>query len=85
MKYKGHSKNIKIIRPAKNNIHFASFSDEGFINIYNIKEEKPIHSINILSKSNLVNFIFENTTKNTFVIIALHHDFIETWEFTVSK
>lgn len=74
-----------MIRVAKNNTHFASFSDEGFINIYNVKEEKPIHSVNILSKSKLVNIVFENTSKSTFAIIALHLDFIETWEFTVSR
>ncbi|KAL4464741.1 hypothetical protein ABPG74_011302 [Tetrahymena malaccensis] len=85
LKYKGHSKNIKMIRVAKNNTHFATFSDEGFINVYNIKEEKPVHSVNILSKSNLVNFVFENTSKNAFTIVALHHDFVETWEFTISK
>lgn len=85
MKYKGHSKNICMIRVARNDVHFCSYSEEGFINVYNVREEKPIHSVNVLSKSNLVNVIFESVSKNTFVLVALHIDFVESWEFTLSK
>lgn len=85
MKFKGHSKYVRMLRVLRNGTHFASYSEEGFINVYNLKEEKPVHSVNVLSKSSLVNIIFENTGKNTYLLIALHHDFVETWEFTLSE
>lgn len=87
MKFKGHSKSVRLIRVGLGcSTHFASFSDEGFINIYAIRENAPVHSVSVLSKSALVNLIFaaHPTTKNTFILIAVHSDSVETWEISLA-
>lgn len=63
-KFKGHSKNISIVSVAENGTHFASFSEEGFINFYNLKKSNPVHSVSVLSKSRLLSLLLLNITKH---------------------
>lgn len=76
-KFSGHSKPVTKLRVHKSGKYFASYSDEGFINLYFTENESPASTILISQQKQLLQLELFSLQKQKLVVFCQFTDYLQ--------
>lgn len=83
-KFQTHSKPITFLTSSKNTKLFLTYSEETFLNIFNVKRKSPILTLKTIGHSNLKGAGLAKIKKSHYFVYLQYTDLIQLWALEIS-